>query len=517
MRLSSGLTAALIGTTVAMVQPYSVAWAQDAATVNRTARDTTVFIQGVENANNFGSGVIIAKSGNSYTVLTAAHVVASTDRYTITTHDSFQYSLQNIQRLPNLDLAIVRFESSTNYAVAKLGDSSSVEQTNTVYVAGYPKPGFNIPLPAYTITDGRVTTILDRGIRDGYALAYSNPTRAGMSGGPVFNERGEVIAIHGRKEGELDGSAPMGAWVNLGIPINQYKTASGGAVARNTPDPAQQRAEAEARRQAELVAQQQAEAEARRQAELTAQREAEAEARRQAELVAQQQAEAEAEARRQAELVAQQQAEAHRQAELVAKQDAETEARRQTDQMAQQLAELRQQNERVSQLETQQANQGRSGDLAKAQTLLASVQPYDAVVASAPAPATEQQCQEVRINTIVRRTCTNVAVPSELQQSTQGSGDLESAEAYSNRGNSLVASGNLEAAIQSYTSAISLNPNYAVGYFNRGLAHYKAGQMSAAIADFTKASELFKAQRDTTKLQRTEDILKNIQQIQALS
>ncbi|NCJ05916.1 tetratricopeptide repeat protein [Synechococcales cyanobacterium C] len=550
MRLSYGLTAALIGTTIAMVQPYSVAWAQDAASVNRAARDTTVFIQGVANANNFGSGVIIAKSGNSYTVLTAAHVVTGADRYTITTPDSFQYSLQDIQQLPNLDLAVVKFESSTHYAIAKLGDSNSIEQTNTVYVAGYPKPGFNIPIPSYTITDGRVTTILDRGVRDGYALAYSNPTRAGMSGGPVFNERGEVVAIHGRKEGELDGSAPIGAWVNLGIPINQYKAASGGAIARNTPNPAQQQAEAAARQQAELVAQQQAEAAARQQAELVAQQQAEAAARQQAELVARQQAEAaarqqaelvaqqqaEAAARQQAELVAQQQAEAaaRQQAELVAQQQAEaaerqqaelvaqeaaaTETRRQTEQMAQQLAELRQQNERVNLIQAQQDRVQPSNHQAQARTLLASIKPYEEAMAAQPstAPVMEQQCQEVRINTIVRRTCTNVAAATQLQQSA-GAGDLETPEAYANRGNSLVASNKLEEAIQSYTRALSLNSNYAVGYFNRGLAYYKAGQMSEAIADFTRASELFKRQGDSSKLRQTETILQNLTQMQAIS
>ncbi len=55
-----------------------------------------------------------------------------------------------------------------------------------------------------------------------------------MSGGPVFNEAAEVIAIHGRKEGEVDGSFPTGAWLNLGVPIN-YAQVTGGIVGKNLP------------------------------------------------------------------------------------------------------------------------------------------------------------------------------------------------------------------------------------------------------------------------------------------
>jgi V8-like Glu-specific endopeptidase len=38
--------------------------------------------------------------------------------------------------------------------------------------------------------------------RNGYSLIYSNYTLPGQSGGPVLNDKGELIAIHG--QGDVD-------------------------------------------------------------------------------------------------------------------------------------------------------------------------------------------------------------------------------------------------------------------------------------------------------------------------
>ncbi|MCM1983294.1 tetratricopeptide repeat-containing S1 family peptidase [Lyngbya confervoides] len=229
----------LLGSAIAapLLWPSSPALGLTGAQVNRMAEQVTVFIRGVRNMDNFGSGVLVARQGNTYRVLTAGHVIDAQDRYTVTTADNLQHLVTHLRKLPNIDLAEVTFESSETYALAQIGDAASLTPTEKVYVTGFPKPGFNIPIPTYTITDGNITTILNRGMRDGYGVAYTNPTRAGMSGGPVFNEAGQLIAIHGRKEGEADGSMTAGAWLNLGIPINLYQTSpmGGGAIGQQTP------------------------------------------------------------------------------------------------------------------------------------------------------------------------------------------------------------------------------------------------------------------------------------------
>jgi S1-C subfamily serine protease len=197
--------------------------------IARVAKDVTVLIRGVNNAQNFGSGIIVAKSGKIYTVLTVAHVVTHPDQYTIEATDGTNYPLKNIQKLPDLDIATVQFESSASYSLARPGNSDAIDLSSPAYVAGFPKPGLNAAstTPIFVISRGSFSAILPKNqIIDGRAIAYNAPTRQGMGGGPVFNDAGEVIAIHGWKK--YDSSRNV--WLNWGIPINRYK--SGAATPR---------------------------------------------------------------------------------------------------------------------------------------------------------------------------------------------------------------------------------------------------------------------------------------------
>jgi tetratricopeptide (TPR) repeat protein len=47
-------------------------------------------------------------------------------------------------------------------------------------------------------------------------------------------------------------------------------------------------------------------------------------------------------------------------------------------------------------------------------------------------------------------------------------------------------------AIDEYTEAIRLKPDYADAYYNRGNAYVGQGKLDKAIADFAKAEELKK-------------------------
>ena len=71
--------------------------------VGKIAKSVTVAIRTPEER---GSGAIIARSGNTYTVLTAAHVVKkTTGRYTIELSDGQKYAVSSKQLSPtgNLD------------------------------------------------------------------------------------------------------------------------------------------------------------------------------------------------------------------------------------------------------------------------------------------------------------------------------------------------------------------------------------------------------------------------------
>jgi serine protease Do len=90
MRLAGHLPAVLLGSAVvvALVQPQAVI-AGPNAQVETLARQVTVQIQGQAP----GSGVIVARQGQTYFVLTAAHVVPSPDEYEIVTPDGKKYPL----------------------------------------------------------------------------------------------------------------------------------------------------------------------------------------------------------------------------------------------------------------------------------------------------------------------------------------------------------------------------------------------------------------------------------------
>lgn len=167
-----------------------------------------------------GSGVIIARHGKTYTVLTNEHVVVndSSNDYSVLTADGrinvgrWQRSV----RSGNLDLALVQFDSSKSYKVAILGDSKALFLGDRLYAAGFPNYHFpdtanymesthNWGLKAFLLTTGEVSMLPEKSLPRGYSLGYTNEVRDGMSGGPVLNDRGQLVGINGRLKYPLQG------------------------------------------------------------------------------------------------------------------------------------------------------------------------------------------------------------------------------------------------------------------------------------------------------------------------
>jgi hypothetical protein len=196
MKFSQGLGVILGTTTLALVQ-YQPVSALTPVQVNDIAKPITVMIGGLDGK---GSGVIVAKNGNTYTVLTANHVVkkAGYGIYEIITHDGQKYPMENkAQIVGKLDLALVRFTSSKNYPIAKIADSRTVKEGSTVYYAGFPAETTNQPRN-YRFIRADITGRSQN--QEGYELSYNGSALPGMSGGPVLNEEGLLIAIHGKAE-----------------------------------------------------------------------------------------------------------------------------------------------------------------------------------------------------------------------------------------------------------------------------------------------------------------------------
>jgi serine protease Do len=219
--------------------------------VGSIAKKTVIRIEASD--GSFGSGVIIgrAERGNKniYTILTAAHVIrTSNNSYRIVTpipldnlrekkKVTIDLDARSIKILPDVDLAIVSFESDRTFATGTIGNSEYADEGSPVYVAGFPKPGKAIKRIALQFTGGMISSRLDESDNNpkernnGYDLAYTNITRVGMSGGPLFDAAGRIVGIHG--QGDRNNQAPgeetssgltseEKTGFNLGVPIKTF-------------------------------------------------------------------------------------------------------------------------------------------------------------------------------------------------------------------------------------------------------------------------------------------------------
>jgi S1-C subfamily serine protease len=194
----------------------SLGFEQDSLPVTEIAKQVTVRI--LTQAAS-GSGVVIARQGQTYTVLTCQHVVqeSKNGRYSVLSADGKTYParLKSMRSLEDVDLALVQFDSKIPYRVVALGDSHSLSAGTQVYAAGFPNYHFinqnNIEdtqdwgTKAFRLTTGKVSLLLERSLPQGYSLGYTNEVEVGMSGGPVLNQRGEVVGINGRLKYPVQG------------------------------------------------------------------------------------------------------------------------------------------------------------------------------------------------------------------------------------------------------------------------------------------------------------------------
>ncbi|WP_377476655.1 MAG: tetratricopeptide repeat-containing serine protease family protein [Microcoleus anatoxicus] len=231
------LASILAGTvTVAgiVVFPAAPVFAKTPQEIAKLAESVTVQINGKTSG---GTGFIIAKQGTTYTVLTANHVVADRDTYTIRTNTKKDYPvtrsvlLQKGQNAP--DLAVVTFNSTESYPIVTLGDSEQATVGAEIFVFGYP----GVPASRnyqkdrnFEFVPGFVTSRISNHPQ-GYNLRYNALTKGGMSGGPVFDREGRVVGIHGEGDRDYDsvndgksvtGFAFTKTGFNSAIPINTF-------------------------------------------------------------------------------------------------------------------------------------------------------------------------------------------------------------------------------------------------------------------------------------------------------
>ena len=223
-------TAALTG---ALLVPLAPAQAQSAEALAKIAQAITVRIEGATQ----GSGVLVKRDGNRYTVLTAWHVISDQkpgEELDIYTSDGQRHQLEqgSIRRLGTLDLAEIKFSSHNTYSVATISNETVHKAGQLVTVSGFPLNNKRV----ISISDGTLRVNSDSRLGFyGYDLIYSNNTTAGMSGGPIVNRDGALIGIHAMGARQQIASGSPKQEFNSGISLALYKNSST-EIPKNTLD-----------------------------------------------------------------------------------------------------------------------------------------------------------------------------------------------------------------------------------------------------------------------------------------
>jgi len=131
------------------------------------------------------------------------------------------------------DLAVLTFYSDNVYPVAAIGDPSGIFSGQKVQASGWPatvsRNSKRVRFPA----NGEIRKILPIGQRleGNYNLETTIRFKHGASGGPVFNQKGELIGIYGKGQAA---DQQIGSSKNYAIDIGQFLTLQANPEYRQT-------------------------------------------------------------------------------------------------------------------------------------------------------------------------------------------------------------------------------------------------------------------------------------------
>ncbi|AZS78417.1 DegQ family serine endoprotease [Achromobacter spanius] len=135
-----------------------------------------------------GSGFIISNDG---IILTNAHVVQDAKEVTVKLTDRREYKAKVLGADPQTDVAVIKIDAK-NLPVVKVGDVNQLQVGEWVLAIGSPYGLEN------TATAG-IVSAKGRSLPDDTSVPFIQTDVAvnpGNSGGPLFNDRGEVVGIN---------------------------------------------------------------------------------------------------------------------------------------------------------------------------------------------------------------------------------------------------------------------------------------------------------------------------------
>ena len=169
----------------------------------------------------FGTGFIVEKTG---VVATNFHVIAGTSDIKIKLNDGTHYPVMHVLNVdPMRDLVIVKFKPDKPMPTLRLGDSSKVATGEKIVAIGNPLGVFE-----NTVSEGLISSIREvcssKDVTDKNPscpgeltlLQISAPISQGSSGGPLFNQVGEVVGV-------TTAIIAQGQLINFAMPANYLK------------------------------------------------------------------------------------------------------------------------------------------------------------------------------------------------------------------------------------------------------------------------------------------------------
>ena len=171
------------------------------------AARATPAIVSVRTATSLGAGFIVDKGG---LIASNMHVIAGSPKVMVTLADKREYPVkQLVNGDREHDLVIMQIDAKDLPALV-LGDSDAMRPGDPIVAIGHPM-GL-----ADTVSNGLVSAVrkIDESLT---VLQISAPIAPGSSGGPIFNDRGEVIGV-------ATAIFTGGQNLNFGMPVNYVKT-----------------------------------------------------------------------------------------------------------------------------------------------------------------------------------------------------------------------------------------------------------------------------------------------------
>jgi len=201
------------------VKPNSPRMRMTAKDIVQQSTDAIVRIEAGDEktGEKIGTGFILDKAG---LIATNLHVVAGSAAIKVKLHDGTPYQVLQIAGVdPGRDLAVLRIKPTKPLTTVRLGDSEQMSAGDQIIAIGNPLGVFD-----YSVSSGLISQV--RPVCDAKEercppgglklLQISAPISQGSSGGPLFNQFGEVVGV-------TTLIVAQGQSINFAVPGNYLK------------------------------------------------------------------------------------------------------------------------------------------------------------------------------------------------------------------------------------------------------------------------------------------------------